>query len=303
MVAVIIPYYKIDFFEETLQYLANQTNLNFNVYIGDDASSDDPLPLIEKFSPHLNIQYTRFEKNVGNASLVNQWARCIELSEGEDWLTILGDDDYYEENVIDNFYKSYSIFHNKTNLVRIASRIIVNETNFKSEAFEHPLWENKYDSLIRKLKGESRSSLSEYFFLKETYLKNHFYNFPLGWHSDDLAWLKFSGLKPIYTINNSVITIRNSLINISGRRDNLNLKTKAEIEFYSIIYNDFLQEFSKDQKILVLRKYENVLRKAGLLSNKKILIFLLNYIQTSSFYSLRMYIKRIFIYKIGSKHV
>lgn len=49
MRAIIIPYYKFTFFEATLQSLADQTNKQFKVYIGDDSSPEDPSILLEKF--------------------------------------------------------------------------------------------------------------------------------------------------------------------------------------------------------------------------------------------------------------
>lgn len=42
MLAIIIPYYKLAFFEENLQSLSNQTDQRFKVYIGDDASPETP---------------------------------------------------------------------------------------------------------------------------------------------------------------------------------------------------------------------------------------------------------------------
>ena len=42
MLAIVIPYYKIIFFEKTLESLAQQTDKRFRVYIGDDASPDSP---------------------------------------------------------------------------------------------------------------------------------------------------------------------------------------------------------------------------------------------------------------------
>lgn len=42
MLAKIVPYYKLCFFEETLQSLSNKTDKGFKVYIGDDASPEDP---------------------------------------------------------------------------------------------------------------------------------------------------------------------------------------------------------------------------------------------------------------------
>ena len=54
MLAIVIPYYKIAFFEETLKSLANQTNKQFIVYIGDDASKDDPTFLLKKNLTQIN---------------------------------------------------------------------------------------------------------------------------------------------------------------------------------------------------------------------------------------------------------
>ena len=46
MLSIIIPYYKISYFNYTLQSLANQTNKNFKVIIGDDNSSESPSQLL-----------------------------------------------------------------------------------------------------------------------------------------------------------------------------------------------------------------------------------------------------------------
>jgi hypothetical protein len=40
MLAIVIPYYKIRFFEATLQSVAIQTDKRFKVYIGNDASDE-----------------------------------------------------------------------------------------------------------------------------------------------------------------------------------------------------------------------------------------------------------------------
>jgi hypothetical protein len=49
MLAIIIPYYKLTYFEATLQSLANQSDKRFKVYIGDDASPEDCKHLISNF--------------------------------------------------------------------------------------------------------------------------------------------------------------------------------------------------------------------------------------------------------------
>ena len=73
MLAIIIPYYKHTFFEETLQSLVSQTNKSFKVYIGDDASPENPGILLEKYQGKFDFVYYRFEENLGEKSLTQQW--------------------------------------------------------------------------------------------------------------------------------------------------------------------------------------------------------------------------------------
>jgi glycosyltransferase involved in cell wall biosynthesis len=107
MLAIVIPYFKVTFFEETINSLAGQTNKNFKVYIGDDASPECPKKILKEFESKLNFKYQKFENNLGSISLVQQWNRCIDLIEDEEWIMILGDDDFLEETVVENWYKNY----------------------------------------------------------------------------------------------------------------------------------------------------------------------------------------------------
>lgn len=51
--AIIIPLFKRDFFEETLGALYNQTDKRFNLYIGNDASPANFDDILEKSSIYL----------------------------------------------------------------------------------------------------------------------------------------------------------------------------------------------------------------------------------------------------------
>ena len=61
ILAIVIPYYKINYFEETLKSLSNQTDKRFKVYIGNDASENDPIEIIEKYSVKLNLDYKKIK--------------------------------------------------------------------------------------------------------------------------------------------------------------------------------------------------------------------------------------------------
>ena len=139
MLAIIIPFYKLTFFEATLQSLANQSDKRFNVYIGDDASPEDCTTLLRKFEGQFDFTYHRFESNLGGRSLTQQWERCIALSGDEEWLMILGDDDVLGGNVVEEFYKQYHYFQNISNVIRFASQSIDNINNKVSKVFLHPV--------------------------------------------------------------------------------------------------------------------------------------------------------------------
>jgi hypothetical protein len=164
------------------------------------------------------------------------------------------------DNVVEQFYIHYSIFNTKTNLIRFASRTIVQKQNYKAAISYHPVWENATDAYYRKFQKLTRSSLSEYVFLKASYERHHFYNYPLAWNSDDRAWLDFSEQKPIYSINDSVVCVRLSDLNITGRKDNLALKSQSLIEFYTFLITKKSTYYTKQQRIKILRKYQSELK-------------------------------------------
>lgn len=270
MLALVIPYYKIVFFEETLESLAKQTDKRFNVYIGDDASLEDPLPLLEKYREKFDFAYHRFEQNIGRISLVQQWERCIDLIKNEEWIMLLGDDDFLEETVVESWYKQYSVFNTKSNVIRFATKSVNMQLNNKvSNSFIHPLWEKATDSYYRRFKGMTRSTLSEYIFSKEVFSKFGFYDFPLAWHSDDAAWLSFSDHKPIYTINNSNLFIRHSSVCISGNKGNQNLKDSASEVFYAACIMKKIYLFNKTQQIDLALEYEISIKKNRKLRNNE----------------------------------
>ena len=85
--AIVIPYYKIDFFEEVLKSIASQTDKRFTLYIGNDASPDNPLQLIEKYFPEGNYHYFDYQENLGGKNLAMQWERILENVK-EEWFQI-----------------------------------------------------------------------------------------------------------------------------------------------------------------------------------------------------------------------
>lgn len=248
MLAIVIPYFKLAFFEATLQSLALQTDKRFKVYIGDDASPEDPTKLLNKYQGKFDFVYNRFENNLGSVSLTKQWERCVSLIDKEEWVMIMGDDDTLGGNCVTCFYSHLAeVEQQKINVVRYATIVIDQNDKEISILHTHPKYEKAVDFLMRKLKGGTRSSLSEFIFKKKVLLDVRFKDLPLAWHSDVLAILEFSNFELIYTINKTVVYVRSSGINISSRNDNLKLKNIATFNFYLYLIKKRRKKFNVEQ--------------------------------------------------------
>jgi len=277
MLAIVIPYYKLKFFEETLKSLESQINQRFKVYIGDDASPEDPEHLLQKYSNKFNFSYHRFDTNLGGTSLTKQWERCIGLTANEKWLMILGDDDVLDSNVVKDFYQNlYEIENENIFVVRFSTVKIDEEGKVTTEVYYHPKIEQTIDFLFRK----TRTSLSEYIFLKSKVIDVGFKEFPLAWFSDVVAILEFSDFKRIFTINSAILKIRISNISISGNQFNGKLKSKAKFKYYYYLVVDKKKYFNDDQRKILLIQ----LGKIYINNKKKIFYFIkISKIYISSF--------------------
>ena len=292
MLAIIIPYYKLTFFEDTLESLANQTDKLFKVYIGDDASPENPTDLLEKYKGKFDFVYHRFESNLGGISLTRQWERCIALSADEEWIMILGDDDYLGENVVQQFYNQLPEFQLKANVVRFATQLVYEIDHSKSKLYTHPVWEKATDSFYRKFRRVTMSSLSEYAFAKKAYERYGFYNYPLAWNSDDQAWLDFSEDKPIYSINEAIVYPRMSAINITGKSDNWKLKNESSVTFYHFLIQEKLKKYSKYESIKIIRKYYFELKKTKSLGIKDWLFIIKHYVVNLNVLAIKYFLKK-----------
>lgn len=264
--AIIIPYYKRTFFESTLRSLSNQTNKRFKVYIGDDASLENPSILLQKYKDKFDFGYHRFDNNLGGISLTQQWERCIDLSENEEWIMILGDDDVLDVNFVEAFYENIEeVVNNKISVIRYATFKIDEKENFISDIYVHPKIENAIDFIFRK----TRSSLSEYIFFKDKLMTVGFINFPLGWHSDRLAILEVSDFKDIFSINSASVFIRLSVLSISGTHSNNKIKRVATFQYFYYLVSLKRKKFNKRQSNLLFTNFN----KTYLNDKKNLLLF------------------------------
>ena len=244
--AIVIPYYKIDFFEETLQSVAAQTNRNFTLYIGNDASSDNPLPLIKKYFTESEFTYFDYKENLGGKNLAMQWERILE-NVNEEWFQILGDDDMISRNFIEEFHSIIKKVESENASVVRVNRFAVDLNNklIREDLLEEGLLKST-DLFEMGYCGKTTTSLSEFIFRLRDYHKFKFDKIPLAWGTDVLAFLKFSNFKNIFVNNQSCVKVKVTTKSITGNSsDLLQVKEEAFNLFREIILNQYSTHFKK----------------------------------------------------------
>lgn len=247
--AIVIPAYKALFLSKTLESLVNQTNKKFTVYIGNDAGDAQIESIMQQFSDRLNITYHYFADNLGSISLAKQWQRCFALTQNEEWLWLLPDDDYADPECVALFYENLA--QNNFDVFRFNVRFVAaDEKVFKTNANLLPI-QSAYDSLIEKLSFFRPSTVAEFIFRRTKFEQTGFAEIPMAWGTDDLLWFMMGSPKGIYGCNESFVNIRQSHLNISNNYSSMaTQKINANFIFFDKLLHaeDFKAAISDESK-------------------------------------------------------
>ena len=230
-----------------MQSLERQTCKNFKLFIGNDASPENPENLIKETLKTTAFNYKEYTENFGSQNLVKQWERCIQDCGITEWFQILGDDDVISENFVKEFYNNIEVIDSeRSNVIKYSQRWIDESGKpFKEYSVQPKLlsalenWKEKY------IKGQ-RSSLSEHIFRKSAYEKVKFRHFPLAWGTDDLAVFEISGTAPVYFISDAKVEVRISSQSISGSGELYLEKQRHAISFETYFINKYHQQLPKE---------------------------------------------------------
>lgn len=241
MLAIVIPYYKKTFFRETMESIASQTCKDFVLYIGDDASPENPQDIIEEYNDKIKIVYHRFDENLGGTDLVAQWERCINLTNGEDWIWVFSDDDTMDSTCVEEFKK---LLENNDGVKLLRYR---KETESPQGSYmtTYSVGKSCFADFLEDclFLTKDNPTMPEFVFCRLLYEKYGFVNFPLAWGSDRITYLKYAmATGCIYNLE-GVVHFRMSGQNISSDMDTerVILKNRARMMSVSLI-NDIFKE-------------------------------------------------------------
>lgn len=266
--AIVIPAYKADFLNETLKSIANQTNKDFTLYIGDDNSPFNLYDIIKKYESLIDIVYVKFQNNLGGHDLVEQWMRCINLVKHEKWIWFFSDDDIMEKNCVQEFYETLIKF-NSSKLFHFNIKVI-NQEGYVIR--EPPLYPKDLDTStyhLMRWKSKILGYVVEYIFSKDYFNENGgFQNFNHAWYTDEATWTKLGFPEGLTTIENANVLWRRSSVNITPNNHDWKIvsgKLEAGLSFSKWVLN-FYQNHSLSftflHKYYLTKRFTNQLAKS-----------------------------------------
>ncbi len=237
--AIVIPAYKDQFLDETLESLANQSCLNFTVYIGDDHSPWPLEDIVRKYTHRLNIIYRRFDENQGGHNLISQWDRCVKMINDEDYFCLFSDDDKMGPDNVAHFFEAlkkerkYDVYHFDLQVINMEGKVIQECNPFpsllSSDDFFQLLYTNRIDA-----------RMPEFVFRTETFWqKGGFVGFDLAYRSDNATVMVCAQEQGIYTVPETKVLWRDSGLNVSSNTDILLKRRRvlASMDFFNWIEN------------------------------------------------------------------
>ena len=252
-----IPAYRGKFLSQTLASLTLQSSQQFNVYIGNDNSPDDIESIVAPFRSKLAIVYEQFFNNLGGQNLTAHWKRCIEMTDNEEWLWLLPDDDTASPECVKAFLAAAEKDQNFNILYRFQTSHTDEENKLIKRNPVCPPKETNTDFILRKLRYQRNSSVAEYIFSKKQYTaEGGFKSLPLAWGSDDLLWVALSQENDIITLSEGEVYLRQSRYNISNSKTVSGRKFKAKYMFLWALFSDnrLMQKMERAYGISTFKK-------------------------------------------------
>lgn len=243
--AIVIPAYKSTFLKAALDSIAAQTCKDFRLYIGDDCSPHDLKSIVDEYTDKIDLTYQRFDQNLGGKDLVAQWERCIDMTQGEEWLWLFSDDDVMEPNCVEEFYKTLQA-HPEAGLIHFNLAKLISKTGEVKKIPPFPEYCPAKMYLDEKIKGHFISMVVEFIVRRDIFFKaGRFQNFDMAWGSDFCSWVKFShAANGIWTCPSAKVLWRSSGENISTDYSNEAILRKTKAVIY---YEKWITDFARSK--------------------------------------------------------
>lgn len=183
--SITIPAYKGRFLRETIESCLNQSYINFEIVVVDDASPEDLYSIVDSFNDK-RIRYYRNTENCGAINVVDNWNKCLEYSHG-DYVICMGDDDCLTPHCLNEYAKLITKYP-YVDVLHAWTEIIDEQSGVKEVTDARPETESAFALLYHRWNGRKRQFIGDFCFKTEPLKKEGgFYKLPMAWGSDDIS--------------------------------------------------------------------------------------------------------------------
>lgn len=217
----VLPAYKSDYLGSAISSILNQTEIDFELIIINDASPFNLDAIVNTFSDS-RIRYFKNEVNLGGKSLVSQWNKCLSYASG-DYVVLASDDDVYSPDYLSEMKRFVQLY---PNIYIYSTRKLIIDENDKVVDIDGYLGEylSCIDYMTQLFSHRVYSSISNFMFNRRMLIESGgFIDFPVAWYSDDAIVIKMS--------NNGIAVSPKCLF--SFRFSGQNLSTIKNLEVFN----------------------------------------------------------------------
>ena len=256
---IIVPVIRAEYLAAALKSVLEQDFSDWELIVINDASTDLISEVVDEFLVDKRFQYVENNFNIGSKSPACVWNQGLALAKGQ-FTLILGDDDYYGQGVLKQFY-TLSQQHPNANLLRTRLCVVSAEDRIIHCAPRLPKWSPWWDLLYSR-SGYFHHPLSicEHAFLTAK-LRNvgGFWELPKAWGSDEATVLKLALDGGCASTNDAWAYWRNDGRNISSQplspQKSLTLQELYSWQEKFILENaDSIHDFSCEELLRVVKE-------------------------------------------------
>ena len=226
----VLPAYKSEYLQVAIDSILQQTYIDFELIIVDDASPYHLESIVNQYNDN-RIAFHRNENNIGGKNLVSNWNKCIKYAKGE-YVILASDDDIYSPfflQQVDERIKDYpdvDIIRSRVN--RIDSDGIITDI----EQIYKPFM--PFSEFVFYWSKGIINCIANYAFKRTALLDaGGFVDIPCAWYSDDITIVNMS-FNGIATTDDALFYFRTSDKSISWtfNKETIRKKWKANGMFY-----------------------------------------------------------------------
>ena len=226
----VLPAYKSEYLQVAIDSILQQTYIDFELIIVDDASPYHLESIVNQYNDN-RIVFHRNENNIGGKNLVSNWNKCIKYAKGE-YVILASDDDIYSPfflQQVDERIKDYpdvDIIRSRVN--RIDSDGIITDIEQSYKPFM------PFSEFVFYWSKGIINCIANYAFKRTALLDaGGFVDMPCAWYSDDITIVNMS-FNGIATTDDALFYFRTSDKSISWtfNKETIRKKWKANGMFY-----------------------------------------------------------------------